>query len=306
MILGYVTWGDSTDIYSESVFSILTYLSDADVDEVCVVTERPECYRALGDRVNVVHCPPDQMREWAGEVIPCKLKSPRASVRPYSFRHKIKAVERIVELHPGRDVLYLDSDTFRGRPLRAVRDILERGASCMHAVCGLLHRAHSRVNQEAWSVFRGKTFAGYAVDENSRWFNSGAVGIPGARAAEIIRSVVAINDEIYALTGFYNAEELAFSFGLGLHTEVVDVGDVVGHYWGNDRQWADMIVRFLARCHLEDLPLEERVRRAGEIDFAALPLYIHHPTRRKQILRFADKYFPLKRPRYFPEKPDEW
>ncbi|MCC8189173.1 MAG: hypothetical protein LIP77_00870, partial [Planctomycetes bacterium] len=61
-----------------------------------------------------------------------------------------------------------------------------------------------------------------------------------------------------------------------------------------------MILRFLARSRLLGLSLDEEIEAAAATDFQSIPIYIHNPTRRKQLTRLLDRYFPLKRARYYP------
>ncbi|MCC8189174.1 MAG: hypothetical protein LIP77_00875 [Planctomycetes bacterium] len=212
MIVGYVTWGDRVEVYAENLFSILTFLPDPAVAEICVFTERPEFYARVRDRIRLVPVTAEEMADWTGTVVPPASPSLRNAARPSCFRGKIRCVETLVALYPGQEVLFLDCDTFRSLPLGPVGESLEQGIPCMFDFCGLLSEAVSRSNRAVWALIRGKTFAGFTVDEHSRWYNSGAVGLPAANAREIAARILRLNDELYAATGFYSAEELAFSF----------------------------------------------------------------------------------------------
>lgn len=309
MIIGYITWGDRVEIYAESAFSILTFLPDSDVEEVCVITERPEYYAMFGDRVTIVPITEQMFREWHGQLTTeCdnQMESKQAASRNYTYRSKNKGVEKLVELYPGKDVLFVDTDTFRGGSLRPIQEALTRGEYCLNELCGRIVRSKLRTTRELWRKLRGRTFAGYTVDETSEIWNSGTVGLPGATAREVSQKAAAICDELYEATGFYGAEEIGFSFALTHYGKVIDTVGTIGHYWTNKKPWDDMIAYFLAKCHLAGMSLEDQMAAALQVDFRAMPVGIHHPKRRKQILRLTDRYFPLKRAKYFPDKIPVW
>ena len=293
MVTTYVTWGDREDLYMETAFSILTLLPDPDITTICVVTERPEFFSFLKDRIEIIPISPQMLVEWAGP-------------QNFSYRRKIKGIQRVIETYPGEDVLFIDGDTFRGKPLGAIRQHLAIGNVCMQESSGLLHKARDRNNRTIWAQLNGKTFAGYTVDKSTIRMNSGTAGLPAKDAAVIIANVLTICDEIYSLTGYYGTEELAICFGLALHGPVMDVGSFLGHYWGNKQPWDYMLRQFFTTQLLRAATLEEMVEAAARVDFTALPVYIHKPRRHRQLERIANRYWPLTRARHYPEKLKEW
>lgn len=309
MVIAHITWGDKIEIYAESCFSILTFLADRDVDEICVVTENPEFYACLADRVKVVSIPQDTLKIWNGvKTSECagKMKKRTAVPRDYTFRGKLKGMEKVIELHPGQDILFVDTDTFLGAPIRPIKEALATGGYFLSEFYGSMARSKLHTTKELWQKLRGKMFSGVTIDENTTIWNSGSVGIPGAKAGEVIATALAVCDEIYMETGFHGAEELAFALALQHYGTVHDTVSIIGHYWTNKKPWDDMVVSFFAKAHLQGWTLEEQMARATATDFRAMPVGIHHPTRRKQLLRFADKYFPPNRPKYYPDKEQPW
>lgn len=93
MILCHITWGDSPDIYIESVFSILTFLPDPAVEKIRVLTERPEYYRLVANRIEIAPVDEKTFTEWGG-------------THNFTFRKKIKGIEKLVSLGGGGHPLY--------------------------------------------------------------------------------------------------------------------------------------------------------------------------------------------------------
>ena len=100
MLICYIVWGDNESYHLEAAFSIISFLSRGRA-EILVMTDRPEFYRCFGDGLRVVEVAPETFAEWTGK-------------HRFPWRVKIKGLERLIKLHPGRDLLYLDTDTFPG------------------------------------------------------------------------------------------------------------------------------------------------------------------------------------------------
>jgi hypothetical protein len=298
MILCYVAWGDRVDLYIESVFSILTFLPDPGVSAICVVAEKPEYYAPVRDRIRLVPVDSATLAEWGGE-------------KNFQYRKKIRGIDLVASLYPGQDILFLDTDTFHGGSMDAVAAHLAAGRVCMGDSYGYISKAMDRNNRELYAKIRGRDFCGYHADEKSMRFNSGNVGLPAASARAILADALDMCDAIHDLTGYYGTEEIAISFAMGKYAlgnrdKVVDIGAIVGHYWGNKALWDLAIREFFAHHAVLQSPLEEMIAAARKFDTRKIPTYTHKPRHRKTVERWAARFWPFVRTRYFPEQPKPW
>jgi len=293
MIVCYVIWGNKLSLYAEAVFSLLTFLPDSHISEICVVTDHPNYLCMVEGSVTIVPVDGQTFDGWGGN-------------SNFLFRKKIKGIEKVVSLYPGRDVLYLDTDTFHGGDMAVIAQALAGNKVCMGDSSGYIGKAKDRNNRELYAKIRDRTFCGYRVGEKSIRLNAGMVGLPAAHASEILADAIGICDELYKLTGYVGSEEVAFSFALGKFAAVTDIGATIGHYWGNKTQWGGAIRDFLMEHALRCSSLAQMTQAAAAFDFKKMPTYTHKPKRHKQLVRLAEKFWPLTRQRYFPEQPKQW
>lgn len=293
MIAMYVIWGDREDLYAEAAFSICTMLADPAIAKVAVLASNPALFAFLGDKVDVVPATPGEVAEWGGP-------------RDFLFRRKIRGLQTISARYPGKDVLYLDTDTFRGASMRPVADAVGSGRLCMGDGTGYLAKARDSGNRKTYRMLRGKTVRGFTIDETAERFNAGILGIPGGMVGEILDDALAMSDEIYDITDYIGSEEIAYSFTFQKRGPVQDIGNTVGHYYGNKAGWQSLIRRFFLLQFLQGADLETIVAESVKVDMTAAPTYEHRPRRRRQLLALADRFWPTTRRRHFPEQPARW
>jgi hypothetical protein len=294
MLIGYSAWGNNPEVYMQSAFSALTFLADPAVSEICVATERPEFYKKLSEKVTIIPISSAQLEEWGGP-------------ENYTYRRKIMGFKEIMNARPGNDYLFLDGDTFRGGSIAAVAKRLESGMFGMHESSGPFSRASDSSNRKLFSLFAGTQVEGYTITDSTVRYNAGALALPSALASEILMRTLRATEEIYRRTnGYWASEELAFNFVMMSLGEVGDISDGIGHYFGNKPQWNAMIVNFFSRAGLADMSLEAMIQEASSMDFTRIPVFLHPPRRRRQLMWLAEKYWPMTRPRYYPEKVQRW
>ncbi len=296
MRLSYLVWGGKESLFVEAVFSILTFLSDPVVEAVTVLTDKPEMFHLFepSAKVRVVYIPPGEFTDWYG---PSR----------YVFRAKLKGMERLVELHPGEDLVYVDTDTFRGGDMVVVKEHLAKGRFCMHDFEGRTHESLKRDRrwQRVFNQAKSLNLSGIEIGANPGHWNSGCVGLPGGKAKEMLEKVLRVNDATLAEwwgEGVHFIEEACFSMVLEKAGQIMDVSECVGHYYGNKLLWDRKISDFLAMNRLKCRSLAEDIEAARDFDFKELPISCHIPTWRRRINGHLEKLLPDKRVRYFPER----
>ena len=296
MILGYVVWGEDEIRHIEAAFSILSFLCRSDVDEIRVLTDKPDLYALFRDepRVNVLNIPSDDFCEWHGK-------------RKFVFRAKIKGIEKLTRLYPGEDILFLDTDTFGGSHVMKVKECLKNGGFCMHEHYGRMNinQGLGKSRQKAWNRIKNRNLNGIQVGDDANHWNAGCVGLPGSRAKEVIENVLRINDAILADwegTPSNFTEEFAFSMALGAAGKVMDTANFIGHYFKNKSPWQAAIKRFFALSRLRGDTLRQIIEALECFDFKALPIQTHIPLWRRRINAMTMKMLPDKRIRHFAEE----
>ena len=295
MILGYLLWGDRGDCSMECAFSICSFLSRQEVDAVCVLTDRPELLGVFSchPKVRVHTVPTSDFIGWYGE-------------KRFIYRAKIKGLQKLVELNPGEDILFLDTDTFCAGDAMAIRKHLAQGGFCMHHSAGNMNddKGFGEDRRVIWHNLKNREWNGIRIGDDARHWNSGCIGLPGGKAKEVMENVLMLNDAI--LAGLKDgespklSEEIAYSMILGASGEVMDVADIVGHYYANKAPWQNAIYRLFAECHAKGNSLEQDIEAVQNFDFWAIPIHSHIRRWRRRIDCYMKKLLPDKRIRYFP------
>jgi len=100
MHLLYLTFGENVNNHIQAHFSIFSFLTQQnEISTINVITDNPEMYHDIKDRINIITITEQTLNEWKGEY-------------GFFWRVKIKAIEMICDLHKNRPVVYLDTDTF--------------------------------------------------------------------------------------------------------------------------------------------------------------------------------------------------
>ena len=225
---------------------------------------------------------PDFFRPYlAGLAVAYKLATPEylAQARgPQHYVHRVKAqfiAEAFAE-YPTEDLLFIDSDTFfLASPDRLLRS-LATGQTFMHLREYTLAEAvgiYAEFNQAKYpkkllDLLAGRTFqlGGAAVQFHagqSSW-NSGVLGLPRA-LAPLLPDMLALLDALYAGTGWFTCEQLAFSLALQASGPVHASDGYVYHYWSQpEKQLMDKLLPAFLTPALAALPLAERLRRVRQ------------------------------------------
>lgn len=287
MNLLLLAFGDRPENHFQANFAILSFLKDAAIKRVMVVTDRPDCYHLLQTRLEVLTIDAETLRQWQAP-------------QQFFWRIKIKALELAAQRHPGEHLLYIDSDTFLAGELSGMQAQLDAGHSIMHVFEHALGNGHNRTTARMLQVLQGQRFAGVPVDASSPMWNAGVIGLPGRQAGQLIALSLQLCDALCETASPRRLlEQFAFSLALNHLTRIQPCQQLVGHYWGNKSEWNRFITAFLAEQLLQGASLDECIARVRCIDWNRLPLEKRPHSSIERIKRWLDRVFRLKRTRYF-------
>jgi len=197
---------------------------------------------------------------------------------PQHFGHRVKAqlIARAFADYPAEELLFIDSDTFFLASPAGLLQSLAAGRPVLHRPEYPLAEAvaiHAEFNQAKYpkrllTLLGSRTFGlGRAQVRfhggHSSW-NTGVVGLPRS-LAPLLPDILTLVDELYAGTGWFICEQLAFSLALQVSGPVQACHRTVYHYWGQpqktamDRQLAALLTPTFAA-----LPLAERLAQVRQ------------------------------------------
>lgn len=230
MNLLYVTFGDNLQNHIQANFSIYSFLTQAgQVDTINVVTDRPEFYASLGDKLNVIQVSEKTLHEWKGKF-------------EFFWRIKIKAIEHVCALYPGKPVLYLDADTFLYTPLAAAKEAMGRNVAYMHKKERSLADVTSKTQKNMWGYVNGQTFAGVTITRDHYMWNAGVVGVPNTQGGKECALALELCDEMLATNMRRDFIE-QYSLAVALH-ELCDLQSAeafIAHYWSSKKEWGQFM-----------------------------------------------------------------
>lgn len=150
----------------------------------------------------------------------------------YGHAAKYWALLAVMDRYQGA-VAFVDTDTqFLHHPQR-IFDLVGPDKSVMQADEGVLAQ-HGN-----WNSLLGKlqgTVDGYRVDNGSRMFNSGVVGVDFAMRSRLPEAEQLMKS-LYEIEPVFNIEQFAFTAVLEKYSSLSACPDVVKHYWGHERRF---------------------------------------------------------------------
>lgn len=257
MNLLYFVLGNSLTIHMQDAFSIRTILAHAkDNDEVFVVTDTPVLYEKLP--VRVVPVTRDTIREWEG---------------PHHFfwRTKIMAMKTVMEMSPGKALMYLDGDTVVSGDFEEIRRRLDSGICMMHKDEGCPGDM-AGASLKMWKQIEGRTYDGITIGREHHMWNAGIVAIPQQCVEMVVNSALRICDGMLA----ENVEPIVIEqYSLSIAQKerggnLIPADDVILHYWPNKVTWSFYIGRFFAVSYASKRTLDEELRAIRNTDFNKL------------------------------------
>jgi len=230
-----------------------------------ICTDQPDFFRPYLDGLDIAY----------------KLATPEYLTQargPQHYVHRVKAqfIAKAFAEHPAEELLFIDSDTFFiASPERLLRG-LAAGQAFMHLREYTLAEAvaiYAEFNQAKYpkkllDLLASRTFrlGGRPVQFHqgqSSW-NSGVLGLPRA-LAPLLPDVLALTDALYAGTGWFTCEQLAFSLALQASGPVHASDSYVYHYWGQpQKKLMDKLLPTFLTPALAALPLAARLLRVRQ------------------------------------------
>lgn len=198
---------------------------------------------------------------------------------PLGFVHRVKAqlIAQAFLDYPSEELLFIDSDTFFNAAPDGLLQRLAQGMPVMHqheyqltdslAIHGGFGQAHYPEKLLALLASRRFRLDGELVQFHagqSSW-NSGVLGLPRAMAP-LLPDILALVDELYADTGWFLCEQLAFSLALQASGPVQACDQLVHHYWGQPQKTLmDKLLPTALNPAFAALPLAQRLSRVRQL-----------------------------------------
>ena len=202
-----------------------------------------------------------------------------AMQQPHGYVHRVKAaiLTQLAQACPQDELLFIDSDTFFVALPDLLLQQLAAGTTFLHkreytlteavGVYATFGQAH--FPEKLLEVLARRRFevAGAEVQfrpQQVSW-NSGVLGLPAASAA-LLPDVLRVLDELYADTGWFTCEQIAFSLVLQAQTTLRPCDEYIFHYWGKrQKQLMDEHLSTLISAPLSQLPLAERLAQVRQL-----------------------------------------
>ena len=251
MIITYLVFGESSSNFCQAAFSILTILSKKEsTDTVVVITDHPEKFNVLKEKITVIAIDNQTLTKWKGEY-------------DFFWRIKIKALQLTSLKFENQHILYLDSDTFLFGDLTKIRQNLIQNKNLMHTNEGKLSELPTKTERRMWKQLKNQTYGQTVINSATCMWNAGVIGISKTNikkldlALEICDQMCANNVTRRLI------EQFAFSIAMNDSTDLISAENEIGHYWGNKKMWDQTINEFLNDCFMENLSLEEQIQKAN-------------------------------------------
>lgn len=301
MHLVCLSFGSNLDYHSQTVFAALSFLTDKHIEHVTVVTDYPDFYDVLGDKVSVYPIDERTIQDWRGEY-------------DFFWRVKMKAIQVAQVQQPEQHLLYVDSDTFLTAPLGELNARLDQGHCHMHLEETILKKGQSKTERKMWKHLKKQTFAGIDVNKHSRMWNAGVIAIPKQQAKGVLQHAIEVCDALCATKCRRRLlEQFAFSLALEHHSACSEASetaqsntkenietsiklkaadDCILHYWGNKPEWNAHIQRFFSDSKLKNRRLEDDIEAIRDFDWQSLAINTKIPSIKRQLIHTLNDALP--------------
>ncbi|QDA59343.1 hypothetical protein [Hymenobacter jejuensis] len=282
--------------YRRALLTILSfwawYSGPAERVRTVLFTDQPEFFKPLVGDLPVEYV----------QLTPEKIKVMRGGI-DFLHRMKIAVIEEAFHLHPGADILYVDSDTFFTRDALTWMESFRPGRSFMH----LLEYQFGECRDMPLPA--GETFRAYLnyLENNklhtskgeeqfgahSESWNAGVMGLP-AKASAWISDVYAITEQSYPSTLNHASEQYAFSLVLKTRSELLPCDQYVYHYWYRvKKQIVDLLLAEAFSGDFQRVPLADKLQLAKQLTQQLPETFEHHilMLRDNAVQAFTDNRF---------------
>jgi lipopolysaccharide biosynthesis glycosyltransferase len=282
MTIAFLVFGKDILNFQQAIFSILTILPKMDKNErIVVITDVPEYFKMLGDKITVLEVDEKIFENWKGE---------------YNFfwRIKIMALQMIADKWKNDHVLYLDSDTFLFGNLEGIRLNLNSGINMMHTNEGKLSELASKTERTMWKQLKGRTYGNITIDNNTCMWNAGVVAIAGANRDKLDLALTICDEMCKENVTPRLIEQLALSLAMNEPMDLLAAENEIGHYWGNKKTWNKIINKLLLINLMRSLTLEHLIDEVKEIKFDKTPIRVKTSSTKLKLEKKLSKIFPDK------------
>ena len=282
MNLLYITFGPRLEIHHQAAFSMLSFLTQKDqIHSITLITDAPEFYGHVRDRIELIAITPDTLKEWRG---------------PHDFfwRIKIKAMEHLALKLGEKPIVYLDTDTFLFGDGAAMARRLTTEAF-MHENEGALGTLKTKTERRMSAQIVGKVFGGVTIGAGHAMWNAGVVAVPGTKNLKAIQLALSICDDMCAADVERRlVEQFALSVALAESYPLHAGAEFIGHYWGNKAGWNEVITKFFLENYLRKASDEKELEALRAFDFFSEPLRTRRSSAHARWVRMLDGLYPPK------------
>lgn len=197
----------------------------------------------------------------------------------YIHRAKLVILEQTLQAHPEDNVLFCDSDTFFITAAEPMIQRLQAGTTIMHlceftvadavGVYASFSPAQDEYPRKLIQLIESRDFwvgaKSFRFSKDQFIWNSGVLGLT-KEVGGLMPDICALNDDLYAGSGWITSEQIAFSFALQETTTIIPSDQYVFHYWGKQQKvLMDSLLPELGTTPFKKLALEERLEEVRQL-----------------------------------------
>lgn len=279
MTILYLTFGEKTEFHVQAYLSMLSFRRQLTSDDrIVMVTTAPRLYHHMQDWAEVIPIDDQQIEAWQGDY-------------HFFWRAKIKAIEYVSQMYPDDDILYLDCDTILFGDINALRQPLKDGCGLMDENEGHPSRMKTKTLR-MWKTIAGRTYDGITLGAKHNMYRAGVVGIPHAKAPEVLATALALCDGMLA-DGAERIviEQYSLSVALFERVGLRETYPVIAHYWASKEYWIKAGMELMARVLLTKASPEEEMQMYEALDFSQLPIYVYKSNTARRLKGLVGKVF---------------
>ncbi|MDB5197913.1 MAG: hypothetical protein JWP88_2284 [Flaviaesturariibacter sp.] len=286
MHLLYITFGKKFSVHLQAAFSVCSFLAAKEaIQSINIITDAPEFYRHLGDKVTLIPVTAAQLEEWKG-------------AHGFFWRIKIKAIQQLCERYTGEPVLYLDTDTFL-YDQQATKSLFHNGKAIMHECEGPMSQAATKTEKRMWQQIGNKPFAGSPIPSTASMWNAGVVGIPNTTNGAECRYALQLCDDLCAAGVTRRLiEQFSLSVALEKYYGVQPADAFIGHYWSTKDEWEPVINRVFSEAYFKGATINDVIAQLAAFDFTQLPVKKLQKNTALRLNRLVGKLFQPKAVQY--------
>ena len=279
MTILYLTFGENIEFHVQAYLSMLSFRRQMTAeDRIVMVTTAPQLYWHMEEWVEIIAIGDEVIDAWQGE-------------HHFFWRTKIKAIEHVSRRYPQDDILYLDCDTILYGDINELKRPLAEGIGLMDENEG--HPSGMKTKTlRMWKTIAGRTYGGITLGRQHNMYRAGVVGIPHAKAQEVLTTALALCDGMLS-DGAERIviEQYSLSVALFERVGLRETYPVIAHYWASKEYWIKAGMELMARVLLTKASPEEEMRMYEALDFSQLPIYVYRSNTARRLKGLVGRVF---------------